>query len=194
MQLLESAQHDNPDGPPEREIMQVDAETRVLLREFYNEMEALAVPGMMPEGVRELVGKAGEITGRIAAILCYFETLQCTIDARWVYIARQVMSYFIDQALARFAPPHPMMQRWQDAEVLMTWITQYVQVNSQGVSLSDLQRGGPSHLRRRDALYPALDMLLNQGRLVRQQRGNKTYFSLPLAQLMPLPPLGFGNI
>lgn len=192
MQLLESAQHDNLDGPPEREIMELDAEARVLLRQFYNEMEELLAPGRMPEGVREQVGKAGENAGRIAAILCYFETLQCSINANWVHIARQLMYYFIDQARARFAVPSPQEQRWLDAEVLMTWITQHIHVNYQGVSLSELQRGGPSHLRRRDALYPALDLLLYQGRLVRQQRGNKTYFSLPMAQVMqPVPSVSF---
>lgn len=177
-ELLNEASHENPEAPPEREVMDFDPVARVRLLHFYNEMEQLMAPGQVLHDVREFVGKATENAGRLAANLCHFETKQMTITERWVDLAIEVMYYFMDQAKARFGSPSDQERIGLIAEDLLVWISNQVRVTNQEVTISILQRMGPAHLRQRDQLHPAIEFLLHQGRLVRHQRGRLTTFGL----------------
>lgn len=188
-ELLESAQFDNPNSPPLREVMAFEVSASVLLRQFYNDMEHNLGPYQALHGVREFAGKATENAGRLAANLCHFETKQLLITHRWVEIAIELMYYFLDQARLRFWQPNELEKLQKSADEIMAWITYQTRLTQQGVSLSELQRNGPYHLRRRDVLSPALDMLVQHGRLVRHLRGQKTCFDLPRAQMAQAQPM-----
>lgn len=182
-ELLEAAQHENPNGPPPRDILVFEQQAQVMLLDFYNDLERNLGVNQVLHGVREFAGKATENAGRLAANLCHFETRQLLITHRWVAIAIELMYFFLDQARARFYRPseHEMFQ--MAANELLAWIGHHTRLTQQPVSLSDLQRGGPSRLRRREVLTPVLEWLLQSGRLVRYQRGNKTLFDFPMVQV-----------
>lgn len=182
-ELLETAQHENPNGPPLRDVLVFEEGAKVMLRDFYNDMERNLGVNQVLHGVREFVGKATENAGRLAANLCHFETRQLLITHRWVAIAIELMYFFLDQARERFYRPSEFEMDQMAANELLAWIGHHTRLTQQPVSLSDLQRGGPSRLRRREVLTPVLERLLQSGHLVRYQRGNKTLFAFPMVQV-----------
>lgn len=193
--VLESAQHDNLEGPPQRKTMEFEPGAGVRLLEFYNDMEINLGPGQQLEGVCEFVGKATENAGRLAANLSWIETQQCLIAPRWVEIAIELMYYFIDQAKARFGRPSDMQKLWMSSEKLLNWIRTQVELTHQGVTVSTMQRLGPSQLRLRDQLLPSLRLLTQNGLLQAMPRGSAVeYFpTYPVMNQAQVPLMRLGS-
>lgn len=145
------------------------------------------------EHIRDIAAKSGANTLRIAAILQYFYTSESNVIGKdTMEFSCDIMNWYMMQASNIF---YPFSERYQfeiDVRELRSWIKSKFEKNNWcAFPKNEIEKYGPSRLRRLDKLTPVLNQLIIQQLIgVIQISPNKMLYISPLHQngCYSLPP------
>lgn len=141
------------------------ASARKLWIEQFNAFQLLIQPGGKYFNIRDFIKKHMENVSRHAAMLHVFEydhTDEVSTETleQALVVGEWYIQHFIELMVPKPGPPQEML----DGEVLIEWLYEYCHTEGHDrISKSKLEGFGPSSLRRRSRLNPALIFLETHG-------------------------------
>jgi len=169
--LLGSVDWSNPKAKKQALVFSVEASR--LWKDFEVYMEHLLTPYSYYAEIKPFVAKAAEHCARIAALFQLFNVGQGEISSVSMQQAIDVVLWYLNEHKRLLAETSAPLVN-QDAELLINWIyRKSYQSNYIVFRISNLLRNAPSQLRKNQRFHAALDMLVFQGRLVRQFTTNR---------------------
>jgi putative DNA primase/helicase len=147
--------------------------------QFHDAIELALGKGGFLHDIQDAASKVAENVARLAAL---FEIMQSpepvAIGAESVNKAAQIASWHLNEA-QRFFSEIALPEQLQDAVTLDQWLTQHCADNDvEEVTRRDIQRMGPSRLRRLERLELAMDELVDADRVRVSKNGTSTVVSI----------------
>lgn len=157
---LQRAQQNESD----RTILQLDEVAKHELSIFNYQIEQSIGLGGYLHPYRAFASKAAENALRLAATLHKFESDAAVIDVRCMLGAIAIMNYFLQQHCWHFGALNPAWIAEQDGKMLYQWLcARGSQKGTAEFSRSEILQYGPSQLRSRERLDPAIGFLVISG-------------------------------
>ena len=171
--------------------LELSDEARVVWIEFHDLIETNMAPSRPFAKLRDVASKSAEQAARIAGVLTIVDDRHATeIDGDAMFRARELMSWYLDEAV-RMASEIQSAPTKQDAEVLRQWI---VAKGLQHVTAAFVQKHGPSKLRSKDNLDPAINALEAEGWLIPDDASRRAWRLATAEPQEPQPqPLNGGS-
>jgi hypothetical protein len=165
-------------------VLEMDAEAREAWIHFYNSVEQEEVNGGRYASLRDFAGKAAEQAARIAGVL----TIVADREAREIggdamLRACDLSRWYLDEAL-RLVTAARVPQEVTDAAELLKWL------HDRGLSrfaTTEVQSRGPNRLRTKDAMLPAIAVLVERHWLTPETKTSWTVVSKPQKPQKPQP-------
>ncbi|ELW9546147.1 TPA: YfjI family protein [Klebsiella aerogenes] len=159
----------------------LNEEAKAFWRKQWSETERRMATGNEWEHIRDIAAKSGANTLRIAAILTFFNNSDAeTIDKKTMEQAFTIMDWYIRQASQLFYPMSERYQFEQDVRELHQWLKhRFDQYNGCAFPKNEVEKYGPSRLRRTEKLNPVLNQLIGQRMLtiIKMQPHGALYLS-----------------
>lgn len=155
-----------------------DATTRWI--ELVNDTEQLIRPDGTYHDINDVVSKASEMVGRVAAILHYFSEQEGAITLDTLERAIGIVGWHVDEFQRIFSETSNASMAHGDAHVLARHFHTHVwQKGFAAVRRNDILRLGPVALRVKRRLDPALDILIANGAVwITHDRRGRCYVNL----------------
>jgi hypothetical protein len=155
-----------------------DATTRWI--KLVNDAEQLIRPEGAYHDINDVVSKASEMVGRVAAILHYFSEQEGAITLDTLERAIVIVGWHVDEFQRIFSETSDTSIAHGDANILARHFhTQVWQKGGASVRRNDILRFGPVALRVKRRLDPALDILVANGAVwTNRDRRGRCYVNL----------------
>jgi hypothetical protein len=144
-------------------VLQLTAGAQMVWTLFYNEVEREQGPGAIYSTLRDVAGKAAEQAARIAGVLATVDDPNtAAIDRESMWQAGGLATWYLNEAL-RVSIEAENAPTKKDAAELRRWLERQGMAR---VTATEFQQNGPNRLRRKEALDPAIEVLIRDGVLV----------------------------
>jgi putative DNA primase/helicase len=163
-QLLNEPMSIAEDGTQCPMLLKFSPEAKTLWVEHYNEVERGIKANGELASIRDCASKSADNVARIAALFQLFMGRD-VISAEAVEGASRIAAWHLKESL-RLLGGGGTSSVMIDAQLLDDWLIKHFKNgHTSRKSFTELQQGGPSRLRRKDRLEPAVDVLCNLKRV-----------------------------
>lgn len=155
-------------------LLDLDPEAKRAWIAFHDEIEAELAPGREMEETRDVASKTADNAARLAALFHVFENGPTgTIGIDSLIAGARVAAWHLYEA-RRFMREIAMPETASIAMRLDAWLVSWVRQHGEmEISTVDIQRYGPSCLRKKATLDPALMELVDTARIRITEKGRK---------------------
>ena len=150
--------------------LKLSTDARLLLGDFYNEVERAQSAGGEFETVRPYASKAAEQAARLAGVLTLWgDVSACEVSPEAMAWGIDLSQYYLKEA-KRLAAAGTVSSATARAEKLRQWLIE--KWPEQEVLVSDIVQKGPAQLRETKVVQAALGILESHGWVVRLPAGS----------------------
>lgn len=184
-ELLEENVEAELDPDFEPEVLQLSPEAEELYLNYYNRIEVMQCRGEVYAELADHASKLAENVARVAGSMHKFEGYEGKISVESLQSAIDIVDASSDHFKNIFTP---IPQEQSDAWKLDKWLGRFRVPGSRFlrcVERSYIQNSGPSGVRQKSRLDPALDVLIRDGRVVLYTASNHKGNPIQWVDAMP---------
>lgn len=165
------------DKGDERQLMRFSHEAALVFKRYCNWANDSVLPGNNYAHIKDYMSKAPENLARLAATIQYFEHGFSDISEDSLSDAIEIFNFSIRGFNEVFCPPP---QDIADSIIVDRWLDTFRSKNQRYLQKNAILQVGPSQIRKKSRVDPALMHLINAGRvrLMRSSRNGAIFLDL----------------